>query len=87
MSYDGITPFIQACEEGMLECVTRMLSYEGEDSIDVHEDDEEAFRLACREGQEAVVRLLLSLEGDRRIDVNAHAFYEGDINECSHPFN
>ena len=42
---------------------------EGERRINVHEDDEAAFRWACWKGNMDVIRLLLSLTGDRRIDV------------------
>ena len=48
-----------------------MLDLEGDRRIDIHAEDEWAFRVACRLGHESLVRLLLSLEGDRRIDIHA----------------
>ena len=39
--------------------------------MDVHAQEEDAFRMACETGKLAVVRELLSLTGDRRVDVHA----------------
>jgi len=46
----------------------------GEDRVDVHANNETAWRWACGNGHMDVVKLLLDLTGDRRIDV--HTDYE-----------
>ena len=67
--------FIQACKEGDIDEVRRLLTLDGKHRVDVHAEDEAAFRKACWYNHESVVRLLLELEGERRIDVHAKDEY------------
>jgi len=55
---------------GRLEVVDLLLLLGKDRQVDVHADDELAFRLACQFGHHDVVDRLLKLRGDRKIDVH-----------------
>jgi len=67
--------FILACRYNHLVLVQELLRIDGDRRIDVHANNEYAFRWACEKGCLEMVRLLLALEGDRRIDVHAENEY------------
>jgi len=69
-AYDH-TDFVKVCRHGSVEDACALLALTGEDRVDVHADDEAAWRWACRKGCTDVVKVLLDLTGDRRIDVHA----------------
>jgi hypothetical protein len=61
---------INACENGRLEVVNRLL-----DEADIHASNEKAFRIACRNGHLEVVNRLLELEGPDRPNIHANNDY------------
>ena len=67
--------FVQVCRDGDVEKVKLLLSFTGDEAVDVHASDEDgpeaAFRAACEKGHLDVVRELLSLTGSRAVDVHA----------------
>lgn len=60
--------FENACKYGCPEIVKIFLSLEGNNRVDVHENN--ILGMTCQKGHLDIVKLLLSLEGDRRIDVH-----------------
>lgn len=65
------SPFIAACSKGSGSRVRRLLAQTGAQAVDVHAQQELAFRLACQNGHATVVKELLSLTGMQAIDVHA----------------
>ena len=60
-----------ACTAGEWHVVHTLLDCLAHRGLDVHFDDELAFRTACAKGKVDVVRELLALTGDRRVDAYA----------------
>ena len=60
---------------GQLELIKLLLVLDDDRRIDVHADDEYAFRCACEERYTEIVKFLLELEGDRPINVHANDEY------------
>lgn len=59
--------FYNACLFGHVEDVKALLEYQ---NLDVHYDNDGAYKNACFNAHKKIVKILLSLEGDRRINVN-----------------
>lgn len=71
-------PFITACKYGHIEIVKLLLDLKDDRYVDVHVEEEYAFRLACYGGHLEIVKLLLSLKGNRYINIHhkyEHGFY------------
>ena len=64
------TNFVEVCRHGSVENACALLALTGEDRVDVHANNEAAWRWACENGHMDVVKLLLDLTGDRRINVH-----------------
>lgn len=76
--------FVYACgEDGRVHVVQALLGLTGDQRVDVHLHNEDAFMQACRHGRSGVVRVLLGLGGDRRINVHARND-EAFILACAH---
>ena len=57
--------------DGHLPVIRELLTLQGDRTVNVRADDEDAFRKACVWGHLDVVQLLLALQGDRFVDVHA----------------
>jgi len=64
-------------------CMAQLLALTGPRHVDVHQEDEGAFRNACAKGQLPAVKLLLGLDGDRAVDANAKDNWE-PARACCH---
>jgi len=63
--------FVGACKTGDEVMVREMLALTGDRRVDVHAEEEDAFRWACWKGHVNVIHELLALTGDRTVDVHA----------------
>ncbi len=72
-----------ACELGHEQVVQLLLSLDGHQFLDVHDDNERAFLNACLCGHVGVLRVLLSLTGHREVDVHASG-EQGLVWACQH---
>jgi len=65
---DNQWKFWNACGNDHLDVVRELLALQGDRAVDVHANNELAFRWACANGHMPVVRELLALEGARAPD-------------------
>ena len=74
MTEQDALDFVNVCEMGDIDTVLDMLE---NPDLDIHYENELAFRGACRNGRTEIVKLLLSLRGDRKVNIhtkNGNAF-------------
>jgi len=53
------TDFVEVCQHRSVEDACALLALAGEDCVDVHADDEAAWRWACGNGRADMTKLLL----------------------------
>lgn len=64
--------FVEACRNGHIRIVQRLLDEPDPRRFDVHIENDLALRVACNGNHVEVVKLLLGLKGDRQMDVHLY---------------